>query len=303
MRSAVCRHRILLDPQRILKLHSAGFYKTIDNTDLRVWCICRAIYQLPTVELIKWLRGDRISQINFLMINNLLQQFKETFLPSQKRKSSVVLFDSIASANELAFMLGGEWDNCNSITLTEYDCIAVSEAAALIEAKWCRCGDSIALFSQVAVTLLIDRYKARERNFINANLRCSRLSKQCLKGVNLSYAFLNEADLTKADLSNAELSVADASNADLTGANLSNASLFRTNLTGANLSGANLGGAKLRKACLKGANLEGANLNGADLSLADLRGAELKNISLSGANFTGAMLTIEQLRLLKSFLK
>ncbi|BAZ47099.1 hypothetical protein NIES4102_41450 (plasmid) [Chondrocystis sp. NIES-4102] len=50
--------RILLDPQGILKLQSADFYKTLDNTDLRVWCICRAIYQLPTVELIEWLKSN-----------------------------------------------------------------------------------------------------------------------------------------------------------------------------------------------------------------------------------------------------
>ena len=50
--------RILLDDRGIIKLQSADFYKTIDNTDLRVWCICRAIYQLPTVELIEWLKDN-----------------------------------------------------------------------------------------------------------------------------------------------------------------------------------------------------------------------------------------------------
>ena len=49
---------LLLDEQGIIKLQSAEFYKTIDNTDLRVWCICRAIYQLPTVELIEWLKDN-----------------------------------------------------------------------------------------------------------------------------------------------------------------------------------------------------------------------------------------------------
>ena len=38
---------------------SADFYKTIDNADLRVWCICRAIYQLPTIELVEWLEKER----------------------------------------------------------------------------------------------------------------------------------------------------------------------------------------------------------------------------------------------------
>ena len=30
----------------------------MDYTDLRVWCICRAIYQLPTIELIEWLKEN-----------------------------------------------------------------------------------------------------------------------------------------------------------------------------------------------------------------------------------------------------
>ena len=50
--------RVFLDEQGIIKLQPADFYKTIDNADLRVWCICRAIYQLPTVELIEWLKAN-----------------------------------------------------------------------------------------------------------------------------------------------------------------------------------------------------------------------------------------------------
>lgn len=228
-------------------------------------------------------------------MNNLLQQLTKTFLPRQKHHSHVILLDRIASASELAFMLDGEWDNCNSVTLTKYDRVAISSAVALIGAEWCRCGDSVAWLPKVAEKALLERYSAGERHFINANLRCSLLSRQCLKGVNLSHAFLNEADLSETDLSNAELTAADASSAELTRANLTNASLFRTNLTRANLNGANLNGAKLSKACLKGANLSDANLDEADLSLADLRGAELNNVSLLGTNLTGAILTIEQL--------
>ena len=228
-------------------------------------------------------------------MNNLLQKLQETFLPSQKQNKSVVLIDSIASASELAFMLGGEWDDCNSVTLDKYDRVAISNAAALIGAKWCRSGDSVAWLPRVVETVLLERYKAGERNFINANLRCSNLCQQCLKGASLSHAFLIKADLTKVDLSDAELSAANLSSANLSEANLANTNLFRTNLTEANLSGANLRGAKLQKACLKGANLSGANLDGADLSLADLRGAKLDNISLDGTNLMGAMLTIEQL--------
>ena len=228
-------------------------------------------------------------------MDNLLQKLQETFLPSQKQNKSIVLTDSIASANELSFLLGGEWDNCNSVTLDKYDLLAISNAAALVGAKWCLSGASVAWLPRVVETVLLERYKAGERNFINANLRCSNLSQQCLRGVSLSHAFLNEADLTKVNLSDAELSAANLSSANLSEANLTNTNLFRTNLTEANLSGANLRGAKLRKACLKGANLKDANLDGADLFLADLRGAELDNISLDRTNLTDAMLTIEQL--------
>lgn len=42
--------RILLDERGIIKLQSADFYKSVDYTDLRVWCICRAIYQLPVTD-------------------------------------------------------------------------------------------------------------------------------------------------------------------------------------------------------------------------------------------------------------
>ena len=227
-------------------------------------------------------------------MNNFLQQLTQTFSPSQGRNFQVVLFDSTASASEIAFMLDGEWDNCNSVTLSKYDKVAVSEAAALVEAKWCRCGDRIAFFPKVTEKALFERYQAGERNFINANLRCSRLEQQCLKGANFSHAFLSEADLTKVDLTDAELSAADFSKANLSGANLSNTNMFRTNLSKANLSGANLSGAKLRKACLKGANLSNANLSQADLTGADLRGVELNNVVLSEANLTGVMLTVEQ---------
>ena len=51
--------RLLLDERGIIKLQSADFYQTLDYTDLRVWSICRAIYQLPTIELVEWLEKER----------------------------------------------------------------------------------------------------------------------------------------------------------------------------------------------------------------------------------------------------
>ena len=50
--------RLLLDERGIIKLLPAEFYHSLDNDSLRVWCICRAIYQLPTVELIEWLKEN-----------------------------------------------------------------------------------------------------------------------------------------------------------------------------------------------------------------------------------------------------
>ena len=50
--------RLILDSKGIIKLQSADFYKQIDNTDLRLWCLCRAIYQLPTIELVEWLKNN-----------------------------------------------------------------------------------------------------------------------------------------------------------------------------------------------------------------------------------------------------
>ena len=47
---------LLLDERGIIKLFPAEFYHSLDYDDLRVWSICRAIYQLPTVELIEWLQ-------------------------------------------------------------------------------------------------------------------------------------------------------------------------------------------------------------------------------------------------------
>ena len=49
---------VLLDSEGIIKLFPSQFYRSIDNDDLRVWCICRAIYQLPTIELNQWLKDN-----------------------------------------------------------------------------------------------------------------------------------------------------------------------------------------------------------------------------------------------------
>lgn len=48
--------KLILDERGIIKLESAKFYQSLDYTELRFWCICRAIYLIPTTELITWLK-------------------------------------------------------------------------------------------------------------------------------------------------------------------------------------------------------------------------------------------------------
>ena len=70
----------------------------------------------------------------------------------------------------------------------------------------------------------------------------------------------------------------DLSGAFLAQANLTDADLMWAYLTGANLQGAKLEGSVLAYANLEGSDLEGAKLKDADLRLADLRGANLKGV-------------------------
>ncbi len=211
------------------------------------------------------------------------------------RRSDVLLFDSPAAASDIAFMLGGQWDGCNSVVLASTDKVAVNTAANLIGASWCHQGDSTALLARLSRDELLRRYAVGERNFANANLRCAVLVEQNLSQCNLSYVKLSLANLSRANLSGVDLTAADLSDASLSGANLSQASLHRAILTRASLSQANLRGVNLFKASLNDANLRQADLTGANLSFADLRGAILDEACLSGANLTGAKLTQGQL--------
>lgn len=171
----------------------------------------------------------------------------------------VLLFDSESAAQEIAFMLGGEWDGCNGIAVHKFDQVAVNTAASLVGAKWCYGGDRVALLVRLPVDELKRRYAAGERNFINANLRCAMLNELNLSKANLSWAKLNWANLSRINLSGA----------DLTAADLSNANLSEADLRGANLSLADLRGANINQTNLSGTNLRGAKLNEANLTLDD----------------------------------
>jgi len=218
---------------------------------------------------------------NFSFRKNKFTDFDDLLWHQQ----DVLLFNSTEAAQEIAFMLGGQWDGCNAILVDKCDELAVNTAASLVQAKWCYSGGSVPLLIRLSVDELMRHYAAGNRNFINANLRCAVLSSRCLSGVNLSWAKLNLTNLSEANLSGADLTAADLSEANLSGANLSQTYLVRANLTKVNLWKANLRGADLNKACLSDANLSEADLTGVNLSLADLRGADL-----SGANLTDATL-------------
>ncbi|MBD2770594.1 pentapeptide repeat-containing protein [Iningainema sp. BLCCT55] len=202
------------------------------------------------------------------------------FKMPQKNPQTVLLFDSIAAAQEVAFMLQGEWDGCNGVLMTKCDGVAVNTAASLMEAEWCYQGTALAVLNKLTTDALLRRYSRGERNFINANLRCAQLSSLCLNEINLSWAKLNLTNLSGSNLSKSLLIAADIQEGNLSNTNLNESQLVRANLTKANLSGSNLSGADLSRACLVDANLREADLRGANLSGANLRGSDLSGTIL-----------------------
>ena len=189
----------------------------------------------------------------------------------QPKPESVLLCDSIAAASEMAFMLGGEWDGCNSLVLPNCDKVAIETVASLLETSWCYQNTSEAVLIRLGVDELLRRYAIGDRFFVNANLRCAQLGKLCLENIDLSYAKLSLANLSGANLSQANLAAAQMPEANLSGSNLSRSYLVRANLAGANLSNANLKGADLRNTDLSNTCLTGADLRGANLGRTDLR--------------------------------
>jgi ribosomal protein L7/L12 len=109
--------------------------------------------------------------------------------------------------------------------------------------------------------------------------------------INLSKAYLCDADLRDANLSSADLTSAELEYADLRDANLSSANLSSTNLSSANLTSAELKDAYLLSADLSGVNLLGANLTSANLTSANLTSANLTSANLLSADLSGGDLT------------
>ncbi len=193
----------------------------------------------------------------------------------QRQQQTIILFDSVTAASDVAFMLNGEWDKSNGVVMQKCDEIAVEAAANLVGASWCYQSACEAVLIQLTVDELLNRYAIGDRYFINANLRCTNLSQLCLSEINLSSAKLNLANLCGTNLSKANLTAADIRGANLSGCKLNQAQLVKANLARTNLSRADLTGANLSRACLIDADLSDADLRGANLSQADLRGANL----------------------------
>lgn len=203
--------------------------------------------------------------------------FVQNLLP--RAQSPILLFDSVEKANDIAFMLKGEWDGCNGVVIHPCDEVAVNTAASLLQTSWCYQGDTKAVTLSLQPKEFKERYARGERIFINANLRCANLAGAYLSEANLSFAQLDMANLSEANLSKADLTGASANEINLKQANLSFSQLVRTNLKLANLEGADLRGANLNHVCLESANLTGA----------DLRGAKLQYTNLINCNLTDAV--------------
>ncbi|KJH71386.1 pentapeptide repeat-containing protein [Aliterella atlantica] len=179
-----------------------------------------------------------------------MQTLIQKFSIIKSTPKEILLFDSALAAEDIAYMLGGQWDGCNGVVVDKRDRIAVDTAASLVGATWCYGGVSSAFLKPLNVDQFKKRYAAGERNFVNANLRGAALVQVNLSAINLSWAKLNLADLSGANLSKADLISADLQEANLSGTDLTGA-----NLSMADLRGANLLDAKLELACLRGAKL------------------------------------------------
>jgi len=169
--------------------------------------------------------------------------FKDTIagLSNRAKENQTLLFDSCYAAEDVAFMLGGQWDKCNGVVISATDEIAIETAAKIVDARWCYKGKSCTLLPKLSLEVLKRRYAIGDRHFINANLRGADLSNLNLSQVNFGWAKLQGANLSgtilrNADLTQADLSDANLSETDLIGANLKRAILSETQLSKAKVS-------------------------------------------------------------------
>jgi len=189
-----------------------------------------------------------------------------------------ILFDSIQTAQEVAWMLRAQWDGFNGIQSSTFDQAAIDTATGLFGGHWCWSFESEQL-PRIHCQELLQLYQQGTRYFGKMNLVGVDLSYQDLTEIDLTGTNLSGADLTAAKLSGASLWDTDLSNCKLADVNLSEAHLTNANLIGADLTHANLFKAHLDRACLQGANLQGANLHSAHLCGANFEGANLHDVA------------------------
>ena len=72
----------------------------------------------------------------------VLNQFTDLKLLPGRVPSYVLLFDSSTAAQDIAFMLGGQWDGCNGVVMPFYDEVSVNTAAKLYGVSLCKSGDT-----------------------------------------------------------------------------------------------------------------------------------------------------------------
>ena len=66
----------------------------------------------------------------------VLNQFTDLKLLPGRVPSYVLLFDSSTAAQDIAFMLSGQWDGCNGVVMPFYDEVSVNTAAKLYGTSW-----------------------------------------------------------------------------------------------------------------------------------------------------------------------
>jgi uncharacterized protein YjbI with pentapeptide repeats len=150
--------------------------------------------------------------------------------------------------------------------------------------------------------VVLDHLDLTDAYLQNANLTGASLQTTTLVSAYAPFATLTNASLESANLTGANLSNANLTNAGLHGANLTNVNLTNASVVGADfgegtgftlqqLSGtASYQAQNLRGIGLESIDLTGANLAGFDLSNASMPFANLTNANLSNANLTNIQL-------------
>ncbi len=88
----------------------------------------------------------------------LLFKGKISSLSNGVKEDQTLLFDSCYAAEDVAFMLGGQWDKCNGVVVSVVDEVAIATAAKIVDARWCYTGKSSTLLPRMSVEVLKRRY-------------------------------------------------------------------------------------------------------------------------------------------------